>query len=1030
MSDNRVSTEYHYDNNNNDNSVLEEDGPDINSTKSFEIARTTQEIKQKGKGLDMDEHSITLDELFTRFETSREEGLSDAKYKEVLARDGPNKLQPPPQTPNLIKFLEHLLGGFALLLWVGAFLCFIGYMLNSADQSNLYLGVVLVAVVVITAVFSYYQDSKAAKVMDKFSKMIPQTANILRNGENQTVDASQLVVGDIVFVKFGEKCPADLRILECSGLKVDNSSLTGESEPQLRDPECTAPDQPLETKNLAFFSTSILTGTGVGVVVNTGDRTIIGRIANLASTTANDETPIRKEIHHFIKIISTIAIILGIIFFIFGLPVYDFITNVVFVIGIIVANVPEGLLATVTVALTLTSKRMASKKVLVKNLESVETLGSTTTICSDKTGTLTQNRMTVVHLWVDGTIHTTETATQKASFDKNSEAFQAILRTQGICNNATFKYTDDRDNAKKIKLASRETNGDGSESAMIKFVHPIRDIYEFRKSFPKQCEIPFNSANKYQVSVHKQEGDDPRLLLVMKGAPERILSRCDTILWNGEEIELDASIKEKYAEASSELTGQGERVLGHCQYYLPEDEFPPDHVFDQNDPDVPLEGLCFVGLTALQDPPRKAVPGAIEKCQEAKIKVIMVTGDHPDTAKAIAQQVGIIKGEAKTKKDIAKERGCDIDEVQEDEATAIVITGTQLKEMSDEELDNVLKKEYIVFARTSPEQKLRIVEGCQKRKEIVAVTGDGVNDSPALKKADIGVAMGITGSEVSKEAADMILLDDNFASIVKGVEEGRLIFDNLKKSIAYTLSSNIPEITPFILFIVIQIPLPLSTVLILCVDLGTDLIPAISLAYEKSESDIMKRPPRDAQRDKLVTGKLMSFAYLQIGVIQASAGMFTYFVVMGDFGFNPLHLPFTSQCFDAIEELTCDVAEVNHKSYDERINAIANAQTAYFVSIVVVQWADLLICKTRKLSLFKQGLRNKMLNFGLFSETLLALVIMYLPFLDIALGTRPLSPRHWLPALPFSLYILCYDEMRKFWIRSNPSGWVFTNTYY
>jgi len=290
--------------------------------------------------------------------------------------------------------------------------------------------------------------------------------------------------------------------------------------------------------------------------------------------------------------------------------------------------------------------------------------------------------------------------------------------------------------------------------------------------------------------------------------------------------------------------------------------------------------------------------------------------------------------------------------------------------------------------------------------------------------------MGITGSDVSKQAADMILLDDNFASIVRGVEEGRLIFDNLKKSIAYTLSSNIPEILPFILFILVQIPLPLSTVLILCVDIGTDLIPAISLAYETAENDIMLRPPRDAKTDKLVTPRLISFSYLQIGVIQAAAGMYTYFVVMGDFGFPPNVLPFQGNEFDIKNggDLTLTLAGQT-TTQEQRINALGNAQTAYFVSIVLVQWADLLACKTRKLSIFQQGMRNMVLNFGLFSETLLALFLCYCPFLDIALGTRPLQPRHWLPALPFTLLILCYDELRKLLIR-NDFKWVERNTYY
>merc|ERR1711953_752944 len=348
----------------------------------------------------------------------------------------------------------------------------------------------------------------------------------------------------------------------------------------------------------------------------------------------------------------------------------------------------------------------------------------------------------------------------------------------------------------------------------------------------------------------------------------------------------------------------------------------------------PTENLTFVGLMAMIDPPRAAVPDAVAKCRSAGIKVIMVTGDHPVTAAAIARQVGIISDGSKTVDEIAKEQGITKNQVNPKDARAAVITGAELRELDDSDLDQILANHpEIVFARTSPQQKLIIVDGCQRAGQVVAVTGDGVNDSPALKKADIGVAMGIAGSDVSKQAADMILLDDNFASIVTGVEEGRLIFDNLKKSIAYTLTSNIPEISPFLLFILADVPLPLGTVTILCIDLGTDMVPAISMAYEKAESDIMKRPPRNPFTDKLVNERLISMAYGQIGMIQASAGFFVYFVIMAENGFLPGRLFGIRRSWDS--------SAVNDLEY--------TCHTAFFVSIVVVQWADLIICKTRKL---------------------------------------------------------------------------------
>merc|ERR550534_1965935 len=432
------------------------------------------------------------------------------------------------------------------------------------------------------------------------------------------------------------------------------------------------------------------------------------------------------------------------------------------------------------------------------------------------------------------------------------------------------------------------------------------------------------------------------------------------------------------------------------------------------------------------DPPRAAVPDAVAKCRSAGIKVIMVTGDHPITAKAIARSVGIISEENKTVDDIAEERGCAVSEVNPREAKAAVVHGSELRECTDADIDEILRHHTeIVFARTSPQQKLIIVDGCQRMGAIVAVTGDGVNDSPALKKADIGVAMGIAGSDVSKQAADMILLDDNFASIVTGVEEGRLIFDNLKKSIAYTLTSNIPEISPFLLFILADVPLPLGTVTILCIDLGTDMVPAISMAYEFAESDIMKRQPRNPFTDKLVNERLISMAYGQIGMIQASAGFFVYFVIMCENGFWPSTLLGLRRQWDSQAVNDLEDSYGQEWTYADRKILEYTCHTAFFVSIVIVQWADLIICKTRKNSVFQQGMKNHFMNFGLFFETALAAFLCYCPGMDKGLRMYPLKFNWWLPALPFSLLIFCYDETRKYILRSLPKGsWIERETYY
>uniref|UniRef100_A0A8C7ZTA9 ATPase Na+/K+ transporting subunit alpha 2a n=1 Tax=Oryzias sinensis TaxID=183150 RepID=A0A8C7ZTA9_9TELE len=884
-------------------------------------------------------------------------GLTSSRAAEILAKDGLNALTPPPTTPEWVKFCRQLFGGFSILLWIGAILCFLAYSIQVATEDdplndNLYLGVVLAAVVIITGCFSYFQEAKSSRIMDSFKKMVPQQAMVIRDGEKLQINAEVVVLGDLVEVKGGDRIPADLRVISSNGCKVDNSSLTGESEPQTRSPEFNH-DNPLETRNICFYSTNCVEGTARGIVIATGDRTVMGRIATLASELEVRRTPINIEIEHFIRLITGVAVFLGLSFFILSLILgYTWLEAVIFLIGIIVANVPEGLLATVTVCLTLTAKRMAKKNCLVKNLEAVETLGSTSTICSDKTGTLTQNRMTVAHMWFDNQIHEADTTEDQrgCGFDKSSGTWQALSRVAGLCNRADFKAGQEH-----LPMMMRDTVGDASESALLKCIEVCcGSVHDMRASNPKVAEIPFNSTNKYQV-----------------------------LLWR----------------------------------------FPRGFEFDCNDTNFPTEQLCFLGLISMIDPPRAAVPDAVGKCRSAGIKVIMVTGDHPITAKAIAKGVGIISEGNETVEDIAERLIIPLSQVNPRDAKACVVHGYDLKDMSPEYLDDLLRNHTeIVFARTSPQQKLIIVEGCQRQGAIVAVTGDGVNDSPALKKADIGVAMGITGSDVSKQAADMILLDDNFASIVTGVEEGRLIFDNLKKSIAYTLTSNIPEISPFLFFILASVPLPLGTVTILCIDLGTDMVPAISLAYETAESDIMKRQPRNPKTDKLVNERLISMAYGQIGMMQAVAGFFTYFVILAENGFLPSHLVGIRIPWDDRETNDLEDSYGQQWTYEQRKIVEFTCHTAFFTSIVIVQWADLIICKTRRNSLFQQGMKNRVLIFGLFVETALAAFLSYCPGMDVALRMYPLKLMWWFCGIPYSILIFVYDEVRKFILRRSPGG--------
>mmetsp|Transcript_17079 Transcript_17079/g.20561 ORF Transcript_17079/g.20561 Transcript_17079/m.20561 type:complete len:1160 (+) Transcript_17079:196-3675(+) len=1138
------------------------------------------------KDIDFTEQTWEPAKLYAHFfNLDLNKGLTTDQVMQQRAKHGTNSLTPPKQTPAWLKFLMQFTNFFALLLLFGGTLCFIGYALDQSDPTNLYLGIVLYVVVIITATFSHMQESKSEKIMEGFKSMIPKKCNCLRDGQIVVVDAWELVPGDVVDLQDGSQVPADIRVMTANECKVDNSSLTGESEPVDRTPNLARDmagnlvTQPMEAENLVFYTTMITTGSLRGVVIGTGDRTAMGQIAGLTTETVNDASPIAQEIEKFVHLISGVAIVLGISFFFVGVGMGTYIIkNVVFVIGIIVANVPEGLLATVTVSLALTAQRMAKKEVLVKNLEAVETLGSTTVICSDKTGTLTQNRMTVQHCWYDFKTFRTPAAknsinlkelmeekTLEPNYNREDPTFQKLFMVASLCNNAKFLtvgvdgeiFCNMQTDTHKadFNLLNVDCTGDASESGIVKFAQPLEDQETFRARYPKVFEIKFNSTNKWQLSIHEQPDSDKHVV-VLKGAPERVLLRCDYMMKDGEKIPKTPELEDEYTRAYEGIGSLGERVLGFAYSELDPVKFPKGFAFSQKpEPNFPTGDLVFAGLLSLIDPPRPGVPEAVAKCKRARVKVFMVTGDHPITAKAIAKQIGII------------------DQDKIDQGKAIVIKGDDIRDWLTVEdktkqtalWDAALDHEQIVWARVSPNQKLLIVENNQRRGEVVAVTGDGVNDAPALKKGNIGIAMGIAGKDVSKEAADMILMDDNFASIVNGVEEGRLIFDNLKKSICYTLTSNIPEIGPFLLYITLQLPAPLSTVLILCVDLGTDMVPAISMAYEEKESDIMMRPPRNAATDRLVNSKLIVFAYLQIGMMQALAGFFTYMVVLNDYGYPPWILPwkglhwddysilctwdgqgkpskcgygckdpewkndepefcdggckipfkdtadpfveFTETGFRGFKggdewsgdevQMTCQrscswwasipagadkekylispqedaqfaIYCADYKADAEAVDygftgrdritsvapaptgsfywwdgrpqwypnvgfqkaALAYAQTSYFISIIVVQWADLLIAKTRKLSLFEQGMQNGFMNFGLCFETALGCVLLYIPPLNQVFGTRPLAPLHWFPGVPWSMLIFLYDETRKYLMRQEKDGWIERYTYW
>eukprot|EP01114_Cavostelium_apophysatum_P003849 TRINITY_DN1398_c0_g1_i3.p1 TRINITY_DN1398_c0_g1~~TRINITY_DN1398_c0_g1_i3.p1 ORF type:complete len:1025 (-),score=278.85 TRINITY_DN1398_c0_g1_i3:41-3115(-) len=964
-----------------------------------------------------DDHLISVEELTQRYAVQidaknpiKSPGLTEDEAVARFNKYGPNALTPPKGTPRWLAFIREFFGLFSIMMELAGIGCFVNYAINRKVE-NLFLGVVLWLVVIVSASLNYAQVHKSLKLMDSFGGMVAQKATVLRGGSQQTVDPSLMVIGDVVRIKSGDKIPADIRLIHCSEMKVDNSSLTGESDALSRAPT-TSERHHLEAANIAFLGTLCVEGEGIGVVIRTGPRTMLGRTAALASRVNEEATVLQKEIQQFVKRISIVGITVGLIVLIVSLALKQpWLDSIVFGVGSIVAIVPEGLQLTVTLALTLCASRMAKQNVLVKKLSIVETLGCTSVICSDKTGTLTQNKMSVSYVVFNRIIHTFNNLAHSAErFNDDDVNFRSLIKTATLCNRATFDSSDP---------TGKSIIGDASETALLKFVSQVWNAAEMQTDSPKVVEIPFNSLNKWQLSIHRSLRSSGNFTLYMKGAPERILANCTSIYDNGEVKPLDLEMRKELESILAELGGHGQRVMGFS--YLPLDPtvYHNEYAFNTADHNFPTNGLIFQGFIAMYDPPREGVADAIRICQGAGIRVVMVTGDHPYTAKAIAKEIGIITG--KTPEElIAANPGTFMEDARRN-AEAVVIAGTDIPLLSQVDWDVITSKSQIVFARTSPEQKLQIVEQFQKKGEVVAVTGDGVNDSPALKQAEVGVAMGITGSDVAKEAADIILMDDNFVTIVKAVEEGRLIFDNLKKCIAYGLSAKIPEVLPFLSFIILGLPLPLSTVLVLCIDIGTDLIPGISLAYEPPERNMMTRGPRNPRKHKLVSKKLIFFSLVQIGLIQTVSGFLSYFMTMADHGF-PIGALFGS----ARKYFKPDAPDfyVGDRAFtaDQQMDALAAAQTTFFCSIIMTQFADALICKTRFLSLFQSKSRNVMQALGIIIAIGVGIVFAFVPVFNYVLGTAPFNVTDWSLTLPFFFLILAQDELRKYIIRRNPKG--------
>ena len=757
-------------------------------------------------------------DLFLRLKTS-ENGLTADQVTRRLVEFGPNQPATAAKKNYSLAYLGQYTNFFAILLEGAALLSFAADRYDPGQGSDV-LGYAILGAVIINATFTFWQEYRADKAMEELLKLMPGSVSLRREGKIISATAREIVPGDIMLLEEGDKVAADGILLETNSLYLNLSSLTGESAPVARDLLPGEAKRALDAKNMIFAGAIVLSGSGVAVAGATGNATEFGKIASLTKNVRKAVTPMQREIIHLTRTFTMIALLMGGFFFALGLfSGKGIMLASLFAIALIIANVPEGLLPTIALSLSLASQRMARRNALIKNLDSVETLGSATVICTDKTGTLTRNEMTLKHLWLAGG---EEVAISGQGYREPGE-FSFSRRNESTENRLAALLTAGLLNC-RARIDSEGLHGDPTELAIVAAAGK-RGIKA--PAIKKVREFIFTSERKMMSSVF-QEGE--KTWLFAKGAVEALLPRCTSCLADdGSEQPLNEAKRREALARANAFEDQAFRVLMIARTDREEEN-----------------GLTLLGLVAIMDLPRQGVSEAVATCKSAGIRTMMITGDNPRTAAAIADQIGM-----------------DHDRI---------ITGSELEGLRDEQLEEILSRETVLFARMAGSQKLRIATALQNTGEVVAMTGDGVNDAPALKKADIGIAMGLSGTEVAKEAADMVLLDDNFASIVIAIEEGRTVYFNVKKFVTYILSHNAPEIVPYILQFFLKIPLPLSVIHILSIDLGSDMLPGLALGGERPEKNIMNRPPV-GRNEKILDWEVFKRGYFFLGVIEAAAAM-------------------------------------------------------------------------------------------------------------------------------------------------------------
>ena len=906
--------------------------------------------------------SLPVNEVFDDLKTSSN-GLTSEEAKLRLKQYGFNKLSEKRQIPLIHKFVRHLRDLFGILLLVAAILSYIS---GSPE-----LALIILAVVFVNIFVSLFQESRAEKAMETLKSWMPEFAKVMRDGELKKISVSEIVPGDIVVLEEGDRVPADGRLIEAFDLWTNNVPLTGESEPQPRVAETVKVIEKayLYSPDLVFMSTSVAKGQGKAVVYATGMNTQFGRIANLTQTIHEEDSPLQKEIALTAKYDFAIAVAVGVAFFAVS---YAFLhasptTSILFMIGVMVACVPEGLQVTVSSALAINVLKMVKQNVVVKRLSAVQTLGSVTVICTDKTGTITKGEMTVNKLWVyDNVVDVSGLGYKpEGEFIANGQpiefrkigSLEKLIEIAALCNGAKLDPPSDRN--KNWSVIGDPTDGALFVAALKSSVN-VQDALAQK---PMIHVVPFSFERKRMTTVHSLNDN---VLIYTKGAPRNILDLCKKVLVDNKVEELNEEKMAWIETRIHEFANEGLRVIAVAYKKMPKADY---------DSGVEMESdLVFVGLAAMRDPPRMEVKDAVLKAKQAGVKTVIITGDYGPTAEAIAKEVGIV------------DREC-----------CQVIRGVDLDDLNDHAIISEVRKGNVIFARVSPEQKLRIVKTLKRSGEIVAVTGDGANDAPSLKEADIGVAMGASGTDVAREAADIVLLDDSFASIVKAIESGRAIYENIRKFIVYVFSHNWAELIPFILYAVLGIPLPLLVTQVLAIDLVIDVIPSLALSREPPEAGIMEEPPRSI-KERLFTRKVLIRSVF-IGVIIAAGAMIGCLSawIAGGWHFG-MALTSTSSFYTS--------------------GVYAKGVTLMFAGIVVAQAGNVLACRTSKQSIFKTSLKtNKWIIFGIASQIGILSLLVYVPVMQHIFTTAPLNLNDWAFLLSLAVIVVFSEEIRKFFSR-------------